>query len=186
MSRPVAAASPAAPRTCSDVLSPAFALLDQCSQFVRTLPDTVYVAPSETLPGGTVGKHVRHLLDHYAAVISPGAEIDYDHRERDVPMETDRSAAVCVIGQVRDRLSDLAARPADEAVTIRVMLTSMGDCASLGSTLAREVAFATHHAVHHLAMIRAIAGEFGIEPPAGFGVAPSTLRCGQARAGAPG
>ena len=67
--------------------------------------------------------------------------------------------------------------------SVRVMVSAEGAEASLGSTLARELAFAVHHAVHHNAMIASIAGELGIACPAGFGKAPSTAnheRC-QAR-----
>jgi hypothetical protein len=45
----------------------------------------------------------------------------------------------------------------------------------LGSTLARELAFASHHAIHHHAMMKAIAQEHGQAAESGFGVAPSTL-----------
>jgi hypothetical protein len=55
------------------------------------------------------------------------------------------------------------------------MLSGEGDEAELTSTFAREVAFATHHAIHHNAMIAAIAASFGVTIPAGFGKAPSTV-----------
>ena len=60
-------------------------------------------------------------------------------------------------------------------VTARVMLTAGGETADLRSTLGRELFFATHHAIHHHAMMKSIGREFGIEAPAGFGTAPSTL-----------
>jgi hypothetical protein len=56
------------------------------------------------------------------------------------------------------------------------MLTSDGVDAELGSTLGRELAFATHHAVHHHAMLGAIAAELGVATPPEFGKAPSTIR----------
>jgi len=60
-------------------------------------------------------------------------------------------------------------------VIVRVMLTSDGQDTTLPSTFGRELAFAAHHAIHHHAMIKAIAEEFGIATPAEFGKAPSTL-----------
>jgi len=60
-------------------------------------------------------------------------------------------------------------------VRVRVMLCADGQHAELGSTLGRELAFAAHHAVHHHAMVAAIAAEFGLSAPDGFGRAPSTI-----------
>ena len=56
-----------------------------------------------------------------------------------------------------------------------------GQLADLKSTLGRELFFATHHAIHHHAMMKTIGREFGIEAPAGFGTAPSTIKFETAR-----
>jgi hypothetical protein len=62
------------------------------------------------------------------------------------------------------------------------MLSGDGHEAELESTLGRELVFATHHAIHHHAMMSAIASEFGIKVGPDFGKAPSTInheRCGR-------
>jgi hypothetical protein len=50
----------------------------------------------------------------------------------------------------------------------------------LSSTIGRELGFAAHHAIHHLAMVKIIAihtlGLDENELPNGFGMAPSTVR----------
>jgi len=163
-----------APPTCGPLVAAADAVLAQCEGILLGVPDAAYSAPSQTIQGGTLGKHLRHTLDHFAAACAPGA-IDYDHRERDVPMETDRRAALAALAVLRDRLSAQGARDSAEPVRVRVMICADGRCEELTSTLGRELAFAAHHAVHHIAMMRAIAGEFGIELDAGVGKAPATL-----------
>lgn len=55
------------------------------------------------------------------------------------------------------------------------MVAESGLEVDLASTLGRELAFATHHAVHHAAMMKAIASEFGVTAETAFGKAPSTL-----------
>lgn len=165
-------------RGSAAVVSAAVALLDQCDAFVREVPDTAYTADSRTLKGGTIGKHVRHVLDHYAAIlvgIDSATAIDYDRRERDVPMETRRQSALENVERTRLRLGSLTAEQLDGPARIRVMLAGDGTEAELESTLARELAFATHHAVHHHAMMKAIAEEHGVNAGADFGKAPSTL-----------
>lgn len=160
------------------VLTAAHAVLDQCERFVSSLPNGAYTAPSRLLPGGTVGKHLRHLTDHYAAILvglEAGSCIDYDHRERDVPMEVDMAAATRELHRLKARIVELTQTPHAMPMAIRVMVTGSGTEATLATSLGRELAFATHHAVHHQAMMRAIAGECGATAPQDFGVAPSTI-----------
>ena len=160
----------------------AAALLEQAAGLIASLSDQAYAAPSGRIQGGTIGKHFRHCLDHFAAALSPliaaeGAEtvIDYDHRERNVPMESDRGVAIAEIQAVRGHLLRTSAADLSRRVTVRVMLTGDGCEADLPSTFGRELVFAAHHAVHHHAMIKSIAEEFGARVPAEFGKAPSTL-----------
>lgn len=158
------------------VTAQADAILNQCACFIEALPDAAFRQTSEVLGGGTIGKHLRHTLDHYRALIEGrGSVIDYDRREREVPVERDRAAALEAVESLRARITALDPAALAGPVRIRVMLSSDGSTAELDSTLARELAFASHHAIHHNAMIQAIAAEFGVACGEGFGVAPSTL-----------
>ncbi len=164
--------------SCADVAAAADAILAQCEQFVAAFAAEHFTGPSNTLKGGTVGKHIRHTLDHFAAALAgveDDAEIDYDRRQRDVPVEVDPAAAARFIGDLRSRLSRAASHGLDTPVRIRVMLSADGAEAVLTSSFGRELAFATHHAVHHQAMMKAIAAEFGVDCDECFGRAPSTL-----------
>jgi hypothetical protein len=169
---------------CEQLVTAAGAVLDQCEALVRAVPEGAMCAESRTLKGGTLGKHLRHTLDHYVAALSVVGEdgvIDYDRRRRETPVETDKGAAVDAIDELRMRLSAAAGEGLARPVKVRVMLDGEGGELELASTLGRELAFATHHAVHHQAMMRAIAGEFGIEMEDAFGKAPSTLHAERAR-----
>jgi hypothetical protein len=102
--------------------------------------------------------------------------IDYDARQRNVPMESDRRCAISCLAALRDQLAAAAGEGLHRPVCVRVMIDGDGRTAELSSTLGRELAFATHHAIHHQAMMKAIAAEFGVIVHDGFGKAPSTLR----------
>lgn len=170
--------APESPASGSPVVRQALALLDQLGALLARIDDAAYRADSARLAGGTIGKHVRHTLDHFAAALvghAQGGPIDYDHRERDVPMETRRDEAARAAARVRDGLAGLAPAALASPVRVRVMLAADGTLAELGSTLGREIAFASHHAVHHFAMIKSIAAEFGCDAGPDFGKAPSTL-----------
>lgn len=162
----------------------AIALLEQCATFIESIPEPVYTADATTIRGGTIGKHVRHSLDHFTAAVAgfeAGEPIDYDHRSRNVPMETERASALAAIRGLQQRITGLSEAEMTGAVRIRVMLAADGSEAVLPSTLARELAFATHHAIHHHAMMKTIAAEFGLEVGDEFGKAPSTLNFESAR-----
>lgn len=151
-------------------------VLGDCAGFARAAGQAAFTAPSRRLFGATIGQHLRHTLDHYDAPLRAAAgPIDYDRRERGTPTESDLDAALARIDGLRARLDDVDPGDCLRTVTIKVMLTSGGDEAALESNLARELAFASHHAIHHMAMMAAIADELGAPIPDGFGKAPSTL-----------
>lgn len=151
-------------------------VLEHCAGMVRGLDDRAYTTPSARLAGGTIGKHLRHVVDHFrAALEGREAVIDYDHRARNVPMESDRQAAVAAIGGVVEGLERLTDRELSAPVRVLAMLTGDGAEIELGSTLCRELHFAMHHAIHHQAMMRSIAEEFGASVDSEFGKAPSTV-----------
>ena len=160
----------------SATLTQACALLDQCHEFLGALDAEQYTLPSSRMMGSTIGQHVRHTLDHYAAALTAlsGEIIDYDHRQRDTPVENDLEVALDTVVKLRTDLERVPEGKLGDVVRLRVMLDAEGSEIELGSTLARELAFSTHHAIHHCAMIASIAWEQGVGCPEGFGKAPST------------
>ncbi|QKK09642.1 MAG: hypothetical protein HND58_16695 [Planctomycetota bacterium] len=160
------------------VLDAAAGLLGQCGRIVEAMDDESYCCTSTVLAGGTIGKHLRHTLDHFGAILTGTQRdeaIDYDHRARGVAVETDRSAAIEQIDGLRSGLTGLQ-NDLGGPVRIRVMLSGDGTEAELDSTVVREVAFATHHGIHHVAMMKAIAGEMGVSLDGDIGKAPSTIQ----------
>lgn len=162
------------------------ALLEQCRAFLSSMDEQTYTRRAEVMLGATIGQHVRHTLDHFGAAMHglDGEVIDYDHRERGTCVETSLQEAIRAIDGLVALLKATRGDQANRLVSIRVMLSDEGEEAELTSTFAREVAFATHHAIHHNAMIAAIATSFGLPVPPGFGKAPSTVN--HERAGATG
>lgn len=159
---------------CSAVLGACRGVLGQCAGFLRGIGAEDFTRPSAAMGGGTIGQHVRHALDHFSAALRTpsGQAIDYDHRRRATAVERELDAA---IGEIEALLDALGEDALSGDVTVRVMVSSAGTTADLPSTLQRELAFAAHHAIHHHAMIGAIAREFGLPVGAGFGKAPSTV-----------
>lgn len=164
--------------------------LQQLARLLQQLSPHAYTAMQEPFPKGGIGKHVRHTLEHYQALLAGGDQgagskeprgvvVDYDSRVRDHDLESDARQAVELIGEIITRLHALAAASSGET-PVQVAYTRTDGVISeqilIPSTLMRELTFVASHTVHHLALIDLIARAQGIQPPQDFGVALSTLR----------
>ena len=92
--------------SCARVVAAADHVLAQCADLIGRVSDEMFSSPSRVLPGGSIGKHLRHIMDHFAAAAeaaATGLSIDYDHRERNVPMERDTRVALQNVAAVRAR-----------------------------------------------------------------------------------
>ncbi|KAF8321689.1 hypothetical protein DL93DRAFT_1450232 [Clavulina sp. PMI_390] len=136
--------------------------------------------PSTFIPGGTIGKHIRHAADHYnlllQAVATPSATpvvLNYDTRKRNTDVETSPEAARDALTGIIDGLKEVVpATPLDTPITLHAVTPFD---AVMQTTFGRELWFASLHAIHHYSMVRVIAAEQGISAAESFGVAPSTL-----------
>ena len=127
----------------------------------------------------SIGGHYRHCLDHFRSLLdsAPKGHLNYDHRERGTLVEHDRFAALNATRELRERYERLD--PCLVSRTLNVTCkTSYGTSGSQvsPSTVGREIMYSVAHAVHHFALIGVMCGIMGLKMPAGFGVAPSTLK----------
>ncbi|GAA5962144.1 hypothetical protein JCM21900_006981 [Sporobolomyces salmonicolor] len=166
--------------------------LSQVIELLRTTvtTDEQLQHPSKLSSGSTIGKHLRHLHDHYrllldslssaaaaAAPSSAALRVNYDVRQRDGSAESSHAAALESFEALRARLERETdqGRAVDPARPVRLEAVTPV-VVEVGTTWARELWFASFHAVHHFALVRVIAvGELGLDVPPDFGVAPSTL-----------
>ncbi|MEM0983967.1 MAG: DinB family protein [Planctomycetota bacterium] len=149
--------------------------LTQIESLVETVSDELFTKEDG---GATIGKHLRHTLDHFGALLDGemnDAEIAYDRRERGGSVESDRGEALKRATSLRERLESMDDVQLSWPVKISVMVCADEDEVQMESTVCRELAFVCHHAMHHLAMIKTIATNAGVELPAEFGRAPSTV-----------
>jgi uncharacterized damage-inducible protein DinB len=153
--------------------------LRQGETLLGEINDETYTHRLPVAFNASIGGHYRHCLDHFRSLLEAAAagDLNYDHRVRGTLVETDRFAA---LNATRELLAgyekldpQLLSRPL--MVTCQTSFSTSGSQSS-PSTLGREIMYSVAHAVHHYALIGIMMGLLGRPLPAGFGVAPSTLK----------
>lgn len=154
--------------------------LGRLAEVLSRTPAEVYAdAKIDLCFGGTVGGHVRHVMDHVRNLLDGfgSGVINYEVRRRGDAAESSPADAVVVIASLRARASSSLQ---DESGVVRVsaMVSREGGMVAASSTLGREIVYVVDHTVHHMAMIRMMLERAGIVCPAGFGLAAGTPTAG--------
>jgi uncharacterized damage-inducible protein DinB len=147
-----------------------------CDVLEKTTADEYAMKPVDVVNSSIAG-HVRHCLDHVAALLIGAAtgRMSYDDRERGTEIETCRFAAIRAIQEQVCRLEELCEKAPDQPISLRVQLSAAGPEATVQTSLGRELSFVLSHTIHHNALIAVIAKLLDIAVPDRFGYAPSTL-----------
>ena len=153
--------------------------LAQLKAALSRIPPETYRRNDGPFARGGIGKHVRHVLEFYRAVLSP-PPLDYDARPRDQRIETDPAAADAAIGEITSELTALAdTRRASADGTAEPLAVACpaggGEATTCASSLERELLFLSSHTVHHFAIVALIMQHYEVAVDPDFGVAPSTL-----------
>lgn len=157
------------------------ALLSQTQQLIERVGPEGYRCRHPALGAGSIGEHVRHMIEHYEELLGPGPRVDYDERRRDPQPESSPAAGRERLRTLQQQLRALmdeagADGNADRPVTVNYHpdTAQSGAGMPLASSLGRELAFVSSHTLHHMALIRMLALQLGVEPAADFGVARAT------------
>jgi uncharacterized damage-inducible protein DinB len=153
--------------------------LAQGEMLLTQISDDSYRRKLPVAFNASIGGHYRHCLDHFQTLLGAAhqGDLNYDHRERGTAIETDRMAALAATRQLRSEYERL-----DASVLARTLMVTCktsyatSESQTSPSTVGREMMYAVAHAVHHYALIGIMAGVMGVTLPAGFGIAPSTLK----------
>lgn len=154
-------------------------LLEQGADILRNITDEQYQLIKTEYYRGTVGAHIRHILDHYSCLLNGwNDKVDYDARSRNKEIEKNRISAISKIEQVITRFNQILKE--NRSIDLVILVKSNISEGYLGSpwsssTIKRELQFLVSHTVHHYALIALILRIQNISVPDSFGVAPSTL-----------
>ena len=124
------------------------------------------------------GAHLRHLIEHFEALVLPASDgvVDYDSRLRDAALQACPLLAQQRLLALHGQLDDWHAEMLDRPVQVIGRAGQQGEVGfSVASTIGRELAFVASHTVHHFALLAAHCQQHGIHTPAHFGKAPATV-----------
>ncbi|GAA0859506.1 hypothetical protein [Aliiglaciecola litoralis] len=152
-------------------------VVQQAKQFLADIKQPEYSTVVEPHFSGSAGVHMRHVLDHYRALLS-GVEhgsVDYNKRTRFSDLENCPQTAFKAWEEIELQLSALCNMPMDTPLQIvsEVSVTQT-QFEQVPSTLARELVFVSSHAIHHFSLLAVMRSLQGQSIPAGFGIAPAT------------
>ncbi|AVI64190.1 hypothetical protein [Halomonas sp. GFAJ-1] len=169
--------------------------LEQLARLLERTPAPTYQRLVGSRQTQSLGKHVRHILEHYQTLIdapelSPApsletsqstASLDYEHRQREAALENNPVQARQRLHELQAGLKALSTTPHDTLLILCYPVEEPGhappvNALPLPSSLGRELAFLTSHSIHHMALLSLLCDQLDIALPSNFGVHPSTLR----------
>lgn len=179
----------------------ALRVMRQKINILEQIDNDIYTKRIEKIYNATIGAHIRHSVNHFETLIQAhdyysqkkgdDRVFNYDHRSRDTMIEVDRQLALHSLHQIMALVPELSMEmPVHIGFIAQLerdesgMKTDRnGNLAydfkdfSIESTVARELAFVTHHSVHHLASIRLMLNDLNCNIlDSSIGIAPSTLK----------
>ncbi|HEU5293901.1 MAG TPA: hypothetical protein VFU71_03835 [Burkholderiaceae bacterium] len=132
-------------------------------------------APDYSYP---IGAHLRHVIEHYEALLLPKEPgvVDYDSRPRDRELQGNPYVALRRLHLLLRRLDDWTGASLDAPVQVRGRGGLAGDLGfAVSSSVGRELVFVASHAIHHYALLKPHCMQHAIPVSAEFGRAPSTV-----------
>ncbi len=148
--------------------------LVQVEQLILMCSPDNYNLPSAHSSSG-IGRHVRHILDHFLAVRAglDSGIVDYNMRNRDCRLEDDPELALELVDQIKSWLIELTFE--DQPITIESEISVNATLSTeMPSTLSRELCYLINHTIHHVAYATLVAKQIGIGVDQELGIAPGT------------
>ena len=134
-------------------------------------------AGPEIYSGAGIGKHVRHIVDHFLVFrdgLASGC-IDYNCRNRESEMERKIFIACNALDDLEKWIASTDQLDEDRPVTI----ISEVSCETtvnveINSNVMRELHYVAYHSIHHLAYCTLLARQHDVELDSSIGIAPGT------------
>jgi uncharacterized damage-inducible protein DinB len=153
--------------------------LKQLVGLVNQLSNEQYTDEFPLLSGNSMGKHIRHVIELYQEFFAGllHGEVNYDNRQRNLQLETNKSLAIITFDQVILEIENLSK---DDVLVVKANFGGESTI-ELKSSICRELAYNLEHAIHHMAILQICVKHyfpFVVLSP-DFGLAYSTIKFNQ-------
>ncbi len=152
-------------------------IVQQATEFLSEIAPQDYTQICRPHLSGSAGMHMRHILDHYQAMITgaTSGHIDYNVRSRYSEVERCPKVAIQKWQEIALWLQQLQEVDLERELTVSSEISLHSQRSTeVRSTLAREMLFVSSHAIHHFSLLSIIRTLQGKQCPAKFGIAPAT------------
>lgn len=151
-------------------------ILNQIANLVEQISDNNYAEQLDLLNKNTISKHVRHIVELYVQLLVgiPNNEINYDKRERNLLIETNRLYTLDFIVDLQKRILQI-----EEKEQPMILSSLINDEEILVNTsIERELIYNIEHAIHHMAIIQIAVNHYFkyISLDKNFGIAYATIK----------
>lgn len=145
--------------------------LEKTLELTERIPEITYRERGDKQ--GSIGAHVRHVLDFVNALLQGirTGSVDYTARERDERTERDRRYAAW---KIRIAIRDLGKCSREDPGMLLSVRSEVLPGTWHRSSFSREVEFVFTHMVHHHALISERLNGLDHTVPTGLGISPST------------
>lgn len=165
------------PTDAQNFLKSSVESLKRCKVLLDKIDEVLFMKESKILERGTLGKHLRHVLEFYLCLFEgiESGTVCYENRKRDLKLESDHLYACQTIELIMGKLALLSA---DTPLHLKTSMTDYcEDTKSITSSVLREVMYCYDHHIHHQALMKIALQEFGFDQiDVNFGLAPSTVK----------
>ncbi len=160
------------------IIPTAFTVLNSVKFYLQQIDNEQYTRQLAVYSNSTIGQHTRHVIEFFICLIvqsEQGKIIDYDRRQRNKQIETDRLYAInCIDGII----VEIVKKDLKQSLQLAVNYDNNNKPSYVSTTLERELVYNIEHTIHHLALIKIGLNIVlpSLELPKNFGIAPSTIK----------
>lgn len=152
-------------------------VLDQLSLLIQDVSISIY-SEATTISTYGVGRHVRHILDHYVALqkgIDSGC-VDYNFRQRESVLEHQPSMALEMVEAIKQWVNQpqLSQKLRSPILIESEISVTKSQSVVLESCVERELWYCLNHCIHHMAYAALLAKANGEVVDKTIGIAPAT------------
>ena len=160
------------------IITNCIGLLEQAIALIERIDVDLYSSTGPLSPRGSIGGHLRHILDFYLNFLAglESGHIDYNRRQRDVLIERDSAYAIRRLSETIVALRSLSDLNGESPLLVSLEESGENTPVWCTSSVLRELDFLQSHTVHHYSLVAMLLRLHEIDPGEEFGVAASTLK----------